>query len=162
MQCLYRKFNTMFILQQNVIFWLKTNYLLFSPAIYSFVGENTGGDGWRRPNNYLRSHGEPCSNHIMEEIWDRETSDQWLQPARQDCDSEHHQVGRQGRPGGGNIFSFRSAGGLYCCTADNGVTQPVERKTRIIVRRESLSPVNVMDSPPVSWSRPIISQPMRG
>ena len=32
---------------------------------------------------------------------------------------------------------FRAAGGLYVCTADNGVTQPVERKTRILVRRES-------------------------
>ena len=40
-------------------------------------------------------------------------------------------------PGGSNLLSFRSGGGLYCCTADNGVTQPVERKTRILVRRES-------------------------
>ena len=34
------------------------------------------------------------------------------------------------------LVCFRSAGGLYVCTADNGVTQPVERKTRILVRRE--------------------------
>ena len=41
---------------------------------------------------------------------------------------------------GGNMVCFRSAGGLYVCTADNGVTQPVERKTRILVRRESHLP----------------------
>ena len=30
----------------------------------------------------------------------------------------------------------RHDGGLYVCTADNGVTAPVERGTRILVRRE--------------------------
>ena len=32
----------------------------------------------------------------------------------------------------------RSDAGLYVCTADNGVTQPVERITKILVRRKSL------------------------
>ena len=31
----------------------------------------------------------------------------------------------------------REAGGLYVCTADNGVTAPVERITRILVRRKN-------------------------
>ena len=30
----------------------------------------------------------------------------------------------------------REEGGLYVCTADNGVTAPVERVTRILVRRK--------------------------
>ena len=30
----------------------------------------------------------------------------------------------------------REEGGLYVCTADNGVTAPVERITRILVRRK--------------------------
>ena len=34
----------------------------------------------------------------------------------------------------GNVS--RHDGGLYVCTADNGVTAPVERVTRILVRRE--------------------------
>ena len=136
-------------------FWLKTNYVLFSPAIYSFVGENPGGDGWRRPNNYLWSHGEPSPNHIMEEIWDGETSLQSLQPARQDRHSKHHQVGQHNteqdwRGEGGNMVCFRSAGGLYVCTADNGVTQPVERKTRILVRRESAQSTVMSSSPLLS------------
>ena len=43
--------------------------------------------------------------------------------------------------GGGERVSLsnvtRSDAGLYVCTADNGVTQPVERITKILVRRKS-------------------------
>ena len=31
----------------------------------------------------------------------------------------------------------RGDGGLYVCTADNGVTEPVERITRVLVRRKN-------------------------
>ena len=63
MQCLYENSSKL----EN-IFFLKTNYLLASSAIYSLVGENAGGDGWRRPHNYLRRHGEPGPHLVMEEI----------------------------------------------------------------------------------------------
>ena len=96
MQCWYgnRELHTFFYFSKLAnVFWLKTNYLLLSSPIYPLVGANTGGDGWWRPYNYLWSHREPGSHHLLEEIWDGETSLQWLQPARQDCHSKHHQVG---------------------------------------------------------------------
>ena len=53
-----------------------------------------------------------------------------------------YETGRSvGGPGGGQRVILtnvtRSEAGLYVCTADNGVTQPVERVTRILVRRKS-------------------------